>query len=133
MIVACFMVSGFTAALGGIMLYGVFQQGLPGDGRRLSFAVNRRDRPGRNKCLGEAAVVTREPVVGVLLIVLLQSMLSVLQMPEAGTPDHLRRSSSRACSCSMVAARVYRNRDLLRRSYRHTATIEGRCFDLSTL
>ena len=39
-------------------------------------------------------------VAGVILITLLQSILSVMQMPEVGPPGHLRRRHHRACCCS---------------------------------
>jgi len=35
--------------------------------------------------------------VGTILIELLQSVLSVMQMPEAGTPDNLRRGDQSRC------------------------------------
>ena len=82
-IVVCFMVSGFTAALGGIMLTGYSSKAYQGMGDAYLLPSIAAIVLGGTSVLGGSGRYTGT-VVGVLLIVLLQSMLSVLQMPEAG-------------------------------------------------
>jgi ribose transport system permease protein len=82
-IVACFAVSGFTAALGGIMLTGYSTKAYQGMGDAYLLPSIAAIVLGGTSVLGGSGSYMGT-VVGVLLIVLLQSMLSVLQMPEAG-------------------------------------------------
>jgi ribose transport system permease protein len=82
-IVACFAVSGLTAALGGIMLTGYSTKAYQGMGDAYLLPSIAAIVLGGTSVLGGSGSYLGT-VVGVLLIVLLQSMLSVLQMPEAG-------------------------------------------------
>jgi ribose transport system permease protein len=82
-IVGCFMISGVAAALGGIMLTGYSTKAYQGMGDAyLLPGIAAIVLGGTNVLGGSGSYVGT--VVGVLLIVLLQSMLSVLQIPEAG-------------------------------------------------
>jgi ribose transport system permease protein len=82
-IVGCFGISGVTAALGGIMLTGYSTKAYQGMGDAYLLPAIAAIVLGGTNVLGGAGKYMGT-VVGVLLIVLLQSMLSVLQMPEAG-------------------------------------------------
>jgi len=82
-IVVCFAISGLTAALGGIMLTGYSTKAYQGMGDAYLLPSIAAIVLGGTSVLGGSGSYTGT-VVGVLLIVLLQSMLSVLQMPEAG-------------------------------------------------
>jgi ribose transport system permease protein len=82
-IVGCFVISGVAAALGGIMLTGYSTKAYQGMGDAyLLPAIAAIVLGGTNVVGGSGSYAGT--VVGVLLIVLLQSMLSVLQIPEAG-------------------------------------------------
>jgi ribose transport system permease protein len=82
-IIGAFIVSGITAALGGIMLTGYSTKAYQGMGDTyLLPAIAAIVLGGTNVLGGSGRYIGT--VIGVLLIVLLQSMLSVLQMPEAG-------------------------------------------------
>ena len=61
----------------------LFHQGLSGDGRRLSAAFDRSGRDRRHKHPGGRGRYLGT-LVGVVLIVLLNSVLSIMDMPEAG-------------------------------------------------
>ncbi len=82
-IVVCFAVSGLMAALGGIMLTGYSSKAYQGMGDAYLLPSIAAIVLGGTSVLGGSGRYLGT-VVGVLLIVLLQSMLSVLQMPEAG-------------------------------------------------
>jgi ribose transport system permease protein len=82
-IVVCFAISGLTAALGGIMLTGYSTKAYQGMGDAYLLPSIAAIVLGGTSVLGGSGSYTGT-VVGVLLIVLLQSMLSVLQIPEAG-------------------------------------------------
>jgi ribose transport system permease protein len=82
-IVGSFMVSGLGAALGGIMLTGYSTKAYQGMGDAYLLPAIAAIVLGGTNVLGGSGRYLGT-VVGVLLIVLLQSMLSVLQMPEAG-------------------------------------------------
>jgi ribose transport system permease protein len=82
-IVGCFAINGATAALGGVMLTGYSTKAYQGMGDAyLLPAIAAIVLGGTNILGGKGQYVGT--VVGVILIVLLQSMLSVMQMPEAG-------------------------------------------------
>jgi ribose transport system permease protein len=82
-IIGCFVISGLAAALGGIMLTGYSTKAYQGMGDAyLLPAIAAIVLGGTNVVGGSGSYAGT--VVGVLLIVLLQSMLSVLQIPEAG-------------------------------------------------
>jgi ribose transport system permease protein len=82
-IIGAFVTSGITAALGGIMLTGYSTKAYQGMGDSyLLPAIAAIVLGGTNVLGGSGRYIGT--VIGVLLIVLLQSMLSVLQMPEAG-------------------------------------------------
>ena len=82
-IVGCFMISGVAAALGGIMLTGYSAKAYQGMGDAYLLPAIAAIVLGGTNVLGGSGSYAGT-VVGVLLIVLLQSMLSVLQIPEAG-------------------------------------------------
>jgi ribose transport system permease protein len=82
-IVGCFVVSGVAAALGGIMLTGYSTKAYQGMGDAYLLPSIAAIVLGGTNVLGGSGSYMGT-VVGVLLIVLLQSMLSVLQIPEAG-------------------------------------------------
>ena len=82
-IVGCFAINGVTAALGGVMLTGYSTKAYQGMGDAyLLPAIAAIVLGGTNILGGKGQYIGT--VVGVILIVLLQSMLSVMQMPEAG-------------------------------------------------
>ena len=58
-IVVCFALKWSDGGLGRDHAYGVFEQSLPGDGRCLSFAIDRRNRLGWNKCPGRPRQLPR--------------------------------------------------------------------------
>lgn len=81
--VACFAVNGATAALAGVMLTGYSTNAYQGMGEPyLLPAIAAIVLGGTNILGGRGSYLGT--VVGVILVVLLQSMLSVMQMPEAG-------------------------------------------------
>jgi ribose transport system permease protein len=81
--VACFAINGATAALAGVMLTGYSTNAYQGMGDPyLLPAIAAIVLGGTNILGGRGSYLGT--VVGVILIVLLQSMLSVMQMPEAG-------------------------------------------------
>jgi ribose transport system permease protein len=82
-IVGCFVISGVAAALGGIMLTGYSTKAYQGMGDAYLLPAIAAIVLGGTNVLGGSGSYAGT-VVGVLLIVLLQSMLSVLQIPEAG-------------------------------------------------
>ena len=82
-IVSCFAISGLTAALAGIMLTGYSTKAYQGMGDPYLLPSIAAIVLGGTHVLGGTGRYMGT-VVGVLLIVLLQSILSVLQMPEAG-------------------------------------------------
>jgi ribose transport system permease protein len=82
-IVSCFAISGLTAALAGIMLAGYSTKAYQGMGDPYLLPSIAAIVLGGTHVLGGTGRYVGT-VVGVLLIVLLQSILSVLQMPEAG-------------------------------------------------
>lgn len=82
-IVSCFVISGLTAALAGIMLTGYSTKAYQGMGDPYLLPSIAAIVLGGTHVLGGTGRYLGT-VVGVLLIVLLQSILSVLQMPEAG-------------------------------------------------
>ena len=82
-IVGCFVVSGVTAALGGLMLTGYSTKAYQGMGDAYLLPSIAAIVLGGTNVLGGSGSYMGT-VVGVILIVLLQSMLSVLQIPEAG-------------------------------------------------
>jgi ribose transport system permease protein len=77
------MISGVAAALGGIMLTGYSTKAYQGMGDAYLLPAIAAIVLGGTNVLGGSGSYAGT-VVGVLLIVLLQSMLSVLQIPEAG-------------------------------------------------
>ena len=82
-IIACFAIAGATFGLGGVMLTGYSTNAYQGMGDPyLLPAIAAIVLGGTNILGGKGSYVGT--VVGVILIVLLQSMLSVMQMPEAG-------------------------------------------------
>lgn len=82
-IVACFAIAGATFGLGGVMLTGYSTNAYQGMGDPyLLPAIAAIVLGGTNILGGKGSYVGT--TVGVILIVLLQSMLSVMQMPEAG-------------------------------------------------
>jgi ribose transport system permease protein len=82
-IIGAFITSGITAALGGIMLTGYSTKAYQGMGDAYLLPAIAAIVLGGTNVLGGSGRYTGT-IIGVLLIVLLQSMLSVLQMPEAG-------------------------------------------------
>ena len=81
--IGCFAINGMTAALGGVMLTGYSTNAYQGMGDPyLLPAIAAIVLGGTNILGGKGSYLGT--VVGVILIVLLQSMLSVMQMPEAG-------------------------------------------------
>jgi ribose transport system permease protein len=82
-IIGAFVTSGITAALGGIMLTGYSTKAYLGMGDAYLLPAIAAIVLGGTNVLGGSGRYAGT-VIGVLLIVLLQSMLSVLQMPEAG-------------------------------------------------
>ena len=81
--VGCFAIAGATSGLGGVMLTGYSTNAYQGMGDPyLLPAIAAIVLGGTNILGGKGSYVGT--VVGVILIVLLQSMLSVIQMPEAG-------------------------------------------------
>ena len=82
-IVSCFVISGLSAALAGIMLTGYSTKAYQGMGDPYLLPAIAAIVLGGTNVLGGSGRYLGT-VVGVLLIVLLQSILSVLQMPEAG-------------------------------------------------
>jgi ribose transport system permease protein len=82
-IVSCFAISGLTAALAGIMLAGYSTKAYQGMGDPYLLPSIAAIVLGGTHVLGGTGRYMGT-IVGVLLIVLLQSILSVLQMPEAG-------------------------------------------------
>jgi len=80
--VICFVLCGLAAALAGVLSPAI-HQGLSGDGRRLSAAFDRSGRDRGHKHPGRSRALSRT-LVGVVLIVLLNSVLSIMDMPEAG-------------------------------------------------
>src|SRR6202023_1342689 len=81
-IVVCFALSGLTAALGGIMLTGYSRKAYQGIADAYLLPSIAAIVLGGTSVLGGRGSYIGT-VVGVILILLLQSMLSVLQMPEA--------------------------------------------------
>ncbi|MBV9390538.1 MAG: ABC transporter permease [Verrucomicrobia bacterium] len=82
-IVSCFAISGMTAALAGIMLTGYSTKAYQGMGDAyLLPAIAAIVLGGTNVLGGSGRYIGT--IVGVILIVILQSILSVLQIPEAG-------------------------------------------------
>ncbi|MBV9490072.1 MAG: ABC transporter permease, partial [Verrucomicrobia bacterium] len=81
--VSCFVISGLSAALAGIMLTGYSTKAYQGMGDPYLLPAIAAIVLGGTNVLGGSGRYLGT-VVGVLLIVLLQSILSVLQMPEAG-------------------------------------------------
>jgi ribose transport system permease protein len=82
-IIGCFAINGATAGLAGVMLTGYSTNAYQGMGDPyLLPAIAAIVLGGTNILGGKGSYVGT--VVGVMLIVLLQSMLSVMQMPEAG-------------------------------------------------
>src|SRR4051794_24205555 len=78
----CFLISGLTSALGGVMLAGRLDQSYQGMGDEyLLPAVAAVGIGGTNILCGRGTYTGT--VAGVLMISLLTSMLSVMQMPEA--------------------------------------------------
>lgn len=82
-IVSCFAISGLTAALAGIMLTGYSTKAYQGMGDPYLLPSIAAIVLGGTHVLGGTGRYMGT-VIGVLLVVLLQSILSVLQMPEAG-------------------------------------------------
>jgi ribose transport system permease protein len=82
-ITGAFVTSGVTAALGGIMLTGYSTKAYQGMGDAYLLPAIAAIVLGGTNVLGGSGRYAGT-VVGVILIVLLQSMLSVLQIPEAG-------------------------------------------------
>jgi ribose transport system permease protein len=82
-IVGCFAINGVTAALGGVMLTGYSTKAYQGMGDAYLLPAIAAIVLGGTSILGGKGQYLGT-VVGVILIVLLQSMLSVMQMPEAG-------------------------------------------------
>jgi ribose transport system permease protein len=82
-IISCFVISGLTSALAGIMLTGYSTKAYQGMGDPYLLPSIAAIVLGGTHVLGGTGRYAGT-VVGVLLIVLLQSILSVLQMPEAG-------------------------------------------------
>jgi ribose transport system permease protein len=82
-IVSCFVISGLTAALAGIMLTGYSTKAYQGMGDPYLLPSIAAIVLGGTNVLGGSGRYVGT-ITGVLLIVLLQSILSVLQMPEAG-------------------------------------------------
>ncbi|HEY0792765.1 MAG TPA: ABC transporter permease [Chthoniobacterales bacterium] len=82
-IVSCFAISGLTAALAGILLTGYSSKAYQGMGDPYLLPSIAAIVLGGTNVLGGSGRYAGT-IVGVLLIVLLQSILSVLQMPEAG-------------------------------------------------
>jgi ribose transport system permease protein len=82
-IVACFAISGLTAALAGILLTGYSTKAYQGMGDPYLLPSIAAIVLGGTNVLGGSGRYAGT-ITGVLLIVLLQSILSVLQMPEAG-------------------------------------------------
>lgn len=82
-IVGCFAINGVTSALGGVMLAGYSTNAYQGMGDAYLLPAIAAIVLGGTSILGGKGQYIGT-VVGVLLIVLLQSMLSVMQMPEAG-------------------------------------------------
>ena len=81
--VGCFAINGATAALGGVMLTGYSTNAYQGMGDPYLLPAIAAIVLGGTSILGGKGSYLGT-VVGVILIVLLQSMLSVMQMPEAG-------------------------------------------------
>jgi ribose transport system permease protein len=81
-VTTCFLISGLTSALGGVMLAGRLDQSYQGMGDEyLLPAVAAVVLGGTNILGGRGSYIGT--VAGVLMISLLTSMLSVMQMPEA--------------------------------------------------
>jgi len=81
-VTTCFLVSGLTSALGGVLLAGRLDQSYQGMGDEyLLPAVAAVVLGGTNILGGRGSYIGT--VAGVLMISLLSSMLSVMQMPEA--------------------------------------------------
>ena len=78
-----FAISGALAAFGGVLLAGYAVEGRAIHGRCLPAARHCRRRAGRHLILGGRGSYLGT-VAGVMLITLLQSILSVMQMPEFG-------------------------------------------------
>ena len=76
--------AGCCAGLAGVLLAGYSHQGLPGHGRRLSPARHRRGRHRRHQHPGRPRAAISARWSASILIVLLNSVLSIMQMPEAG-------------------------------------------------
>ena len=81
--IVCFMLSGCAAALGGIMLAGYSSRAYQGMGDAYVLPAIAAVVLGGTNILGGSGKYLGT-VLGVLFICLLQSMLSVLQMPQAG-------------------------------------------------
>ena len=79
----CFAINGVTAALGGVMLTGYSTKAYQGMGDAYLLPAIAAIVLGGTSILGGKGQYIGT-VIGVILIVLLQSMLSVMQMPEAG-------------------------------------------------
>jgi len=81
--VGCFAINGATAALGGVMLTGYSTNAYQGMGDPYLLPAIAAIVLGGTNILGGKGTYLGT-IIGVILIVLLQSMLSVMQMPEAG-------------------------------------------------
>lgn len=81
-ILACFAISGFTSALGGVLLAGRLDQSYQGMGDEYLLPAVAAVVLGGTNILGGRGSYAGT-VAGVLVISLLGSMLSVMQMPEA--------------------------------------------------
>lgn len=81
-VMMCFVISGFTSALGGILLAGRLNQSYQGMGDEYLLPAVAAVVLGGTNILGGRGTYLGT-VAGVLVISLLASMLSVMQMPEA--------------------------------------------------
>jgi ribose transport system permease protein len=81
-VLIAFALSGALSAFGGVLLAGYATKAYAGDGRSLPAAGDRRRGAGRHVDPRRTRHLSRH-VAGVILITLLQSILSVMQMDES--------------------------------------------------
>jgi len=100
-----FAIAGACAAFAGVPLGGLFHQGVSSDGRSISLAGDRGGRAGGHEHSSAAAEAILEPSPAVVLVTLLQSILSIVQVPEAARQIIYGASSSSCCSSTAAARR----------------------------
>ena len=104
MIIGAFVVSGVCAAIAGVLLAGYSTKAYQGMGNAYLLPAIAAVVLGGTHILGGSGRYIGT-VVGVILIVLLNSVLSIMQMPEAGRQIIYGASSSPCCWSTAATSR----------------------------